>query len=189
MTDPRRALASFYEREGLPADGGVTATTDTVRFLGLPLTIPNPPVRARVLPIHDLHHLVTGYGTDEIGEGEVSAWALGAGNRHHLFGLVYDSGGFLAGFVQAPKRCAAAFYRGRRGRTLYDQPAAHWMEQSVEEIRLHCGSEADESPPSAVDRIALAATVPFALLMTLTLPLVNLIAFGMGGERPEPFVT
>ena len=187
MTYPADALATFYAQEGLPADGGISATTDRVTAFGVPMTIPNPPLRARVLPIHDLHHLLTGYGTDEVGEGEVSAWALGAGNRHHLFGLVYDSGAFLIGLLQGPRRLFSAFVRGRRGRTLYDQPAAHWMDMTVEALAAHCGVDV-EVEADWRDRLAFAITVPLAMGIATLLPVVSLVGVLRGGERPAPFV-
>ncbi|TNE85586.1 MAG: hypothetical protein EP330_25020 [Deltaproteobacteria bacterium] len=144
-------------------------------------------MRARVLPVHDLHHLLTGYGTDEIGEGEVSAWALGAGNRHHLFGLIYDCGGFLVGLPQAPGRLFQAFVRGRRGRTLYDRPAQHWLAMSVEELAEHCHTDVHE-PATTGDRVAFALTIPLTLGLATLLPLVSLAGVLRGGERPQPFV-
>ena len=51
----------------------------TVNFWGIRFTLPNPPNRKLAIRYHDLHHVMTGYGTDPIGEAEISAWELRRG--------------------------------------------------------------------------------------------------------------
>src|SRR5438105_12978537 len=47
----------------------------TKAFLfGVTFSVPNTRAHARAIMLHDLHHVVTGYGTDLTGEGEVSAF-------------------------------------------------------------------------------------------------------------------
>jgi hypothetical protein len=55
------------------------APTFTVGIFGLSLKFPNTEGRKRAVPLHDLHHVLTGYGTDWIGEAEIGAWELGGG--------------------------------------------------------------------------------------------------------------
>src|SRR5690606_11263295 len=71
-------------RDRYLADNGFTmdeysASTFAIELLGRKLRLPNPPSRQRVIALHDLHHLLTGYGTDLTGEGEIGAWELRAG--------------------------------------------------------------------------------------------------------------
>ena len=43
------------------------------------MTFPNTDSRKRAVPLHDLHHILTGYKTDWMGEAEIGAWELRAG--------------------------------------------------------------------------------------------------------------
>ena len=38
-------------------------------------------MRQRAVRWHDLHHVATRFGTDNVGEGEISAWELRRGLR------------------------------------------------------------------------------------------------------------
>ena len=78
MATVAAALKAFHVREGLPAHAGQEGWVDWVKVFSIPVPIPNPPARKRVLVHHDAHHLVTGFRTDEVGEAEVGAWALAA---------------------------------------------------------------------------------------------------------------
>lgn len=88
-------------------------------------------------PLHDLHHLATGYGTDRIGEGEMSAFELGAGVP--LRALLLR--GLLTCLLLAPLRAVRAFRLGRRCRSLYDRalPYPRLVELTVAELRAHIG--------------------------------------------------
>ena len=79
-------------------------------FFGLKFSVPNTSAHRRAIMWHDLHHVATAYGTDLIGEGEISAWEL----RRGLKGLdLYVSsivvGGALMGLFLAPRRTLQAF--------------------------------------------------------------------------------
>src|SRR5690606_36384998 len=66
---------------------------------------------------HDLHHVAKGFGTDLLGEWEISAWELRRGVRHlgpYVAGIVCS--GALFGFLLSPQRCLRAFQRSGRGR-------------------------------------------------------------------------
>ena len=81
----------------------------TVNFWGMRFKVPNPPSRQLAVRFHDLHHIMTGYGTDPIGEFEISAWEMQRGLR--VFGgyvRLIIATGMLAGLVVAPRRTLAA---------------------------------------------------------------------------------
>lgn len=88
-------------RDAYLAENGFTvATYDVPRtpvyILGLRFSVPNTPTHRRAIRWHDLHHVVTGYGTDPVGEAESSAWEL----RRGLAGLdLYVTG------IPAPGNC------------------------------------------------------------------------------------
>lgn len=74
------ALTAHEGRDAYLAENGfsLAAYDDAwvqLSFFSLSITVPNPPSRRRAVRLHDLHHVATGYGTDLVGEAEVSAWA------------------------------------------------------------------------------------------------------------------
>ena len=76
-----------------------------VTFWSFTFSLPNPPSRKLAIRFHDLHHLMTGYGTDPVGEGEISAWELRKGIR--VFGIYVQMiifMGTLLGLLHSPKR-------------------------------------------------------------------------------------
>ena len=141
MTIARDALQDFYRQENLPDHGNVDVWVDWVTLFGVKLPFPNIMGRSKVLPYHDLHHLVTGYGADEAGEYEVGAWCLAAGGEP-LVGYVYDVPAVLLGLIRFRKRTLAAWKRGRDGQTLYHLPIDQLMEMTVDELKALAQVEA-----------------------------------------------
>ncbi len=81
----------------------------------------------RYMAAHDLHHIVTGYGTDELGEGSLSAFTLG---QHYGFGLMVLTSGATMHFVQnvGPSYLHYAWRAWRRGRRAQPLYCAPWEE-------------------------------------------------------------
>ncbi|MBX3207687.1 MAG: hypothetical protein KF764_21740 [Labilithrix sp.] len=91
-------------------------------FFGIPFKVPNTRRHRWAIMLHDLHHVATGYGTDLVGEGEISAWELRPGPVSlglYVGGIVFL--GTLAGAFVAPRRTLAAWRAARSIRTLHDQ--------------------------------------------------------------------
>lgn len=129
------ALAAYLDQNGFRA-ADYDAPTFTVQFLGRDWTLRNHPDRARAIPLHDLHHVATGYATNLVGEGEIGAWELGAGCDAWIV-YALNAAALTVGLFLAPRRMLAAYRAGRRGRTLYrlglrSGDAARW---SVGELR------------------------------------------------------
>jgi ubiquinone biosynthesis protein Coq4 len=114
----REARRAFFARSGLDERGYRAAW---VRFkLGpLPVIFPNTAGRRRAAPLHDLHHVATGYRTDLRGEAEIAAWELAAGCGDYAAAWVLDGLTLALGLVLAPRRVLRAWRRGRRCRSLY----------------------------------------------------------------------
>src|SRR5262249_32160426 len=130
---------------------GYTARTFSLRILGVPLRLPNTRERRRVLPLHDLHHVALGYGTDFAGEGEIAAWELRAGcNTATLYFLNVSA--VLLGMVASPRRVVRAFRHARGARSLYElsMPYDDLLRMSVDELRaklgVGVGVRAEEDP-------------------------------------------
>lgn len=101
--------------------------------------LPNP----GLLRWHDLHHVVTGYGTGLIGEAEVSAYELRAGCRSAMV-LMLCAGAIMFGMFVSPRRIYRAWKRAKGTRTLYhtDIPYDELLLMSVSDLRKHL-----EMPP------------------------------------------
>ena len=116
------------------------APTYTIKLFGLPIKLPNTKSHQWATPLHDLHHVLTGYGTDWIGEAEVAAWELRAGCRT-LVVYWLDLSGVVIGLFLSPARMWRAF-RGARGqRTLYRSRELResWTTMTVGEVRARLG--------------------------------------------------
>ena len=109
-------------RDRYLAENGFTMDTYTERWarvalgLGLHVTVPSPPSRGDALRMHDLHHVLTGYGTDLAGEAEISAWETSRGlGALSPYVRAIVIGGDLQGLLLRPRRTLRA-YRAAPGR-------------------------------------------------------------------------
>jgi hypothetical protein len=167
------ARARYFEVNGFGADGGYADAWVDFKLGPLSLPFPNTAARVRAVRYHDLHHVLTGYDTDALGEFEISAWEIAAGCKGYLAAWQLNLGGMFAGCLVAPRRVARAFMRGRASETLYDQPFDALLDSRVGEARARTG--VDRSPrrmafaDAALFGLALAGGAATALV---TLPLV-----------------
>ncbi|HEY6190562.1 MAG TPA: hypothetical protein VIW80_23120 [Pyrinomonadaceae bacterium] len=101
-----------------------------------PVRLPNP----GLLPLHDLHHVVTGFSTGLIGEAEISAYELRGGCRSVPV-FILCVGAIFFGMFVAPARIYRAWKESRGARTLYRTsiPYDSLLEMSVVELRQHLG--------------------------------------------------
>lgn len=111
-----------------------------VKVFGIPVTIPNRPARKWAIPLHDLHHVATGYGSDIVGEGEIGAFELGGGCRRPFIYAI-NVAAMVLGLLVAPLRVLRAFRAGLRARTLYRHPYDYeaLLEADVGTLRAHLG--------------------------------------------------
>ncbi len=135
------ARSRYYEANGFGADGGDSLRWVPIKILGLTLYIPNTEARRRAVRIHDLHHVVTGYGTDLRGEAEIGAWELASGCWRWPVALVLNLGALGIGAAIAPRRTVRAWARGRRTRNLYGEREGidHLLPRTVGEVRAALG--------------------------------------------------
>jgi hypothetical protein len=108
----------------LDENGFTLATYDAkwteAQIFGITFKISNTDRHRNAIQLHDLHHAATGYGTDIIGEVEVSAWECRSGVRH--LGLYVASivvGLTLFGLLIAPLRTLRAWSSGAHHRSLF----------------------------------------------------------------------
>ncbi len=119
----RRARDAYLAENGFTLEGYDDRWT-SASFFGIPLKVPNTKRHRWAIMLHDLHHVATGYGTDLVGEGEISAWELRGVRSLGLYvGSIVASGTF-AGAVLAPRRTLTAWRAARTARSLFELVAS-----------------------------------------------------------------
>jgi tryptophanyl-tRNA synthetase len=153
------ARERYFAANGFSAD---TYTDSWVKFsIGpIPIRFPNTPSRKRAIPLHDIHHVATGYATTLRGEAEIGAWEIAGSCTNYWAAWVLNASAFSWGLALAPRRTYRAFVRGRHSRTLYR--AGGWndglLAKTVGEIRTML--ELDREPRATWhDRAAFAGWV------------------------------
>jgi hypothetical protein len=149
----RQARDAYLRENGFTVESYDDAWTGA-SFFGIPLKVPNTKRHRWAIMLHDLHHVATGYGTDLVGEGEISAWELRPGIRS--LGLYVGSivlAGALAGAVFSPRRARNAWRDAAAIASLHDlyprinDDAAYeaLLAMTVGELRARLGVPADGS--------------------------------------------
>ena len=165
----REARARYFADNAFGDDGGYNDTWVVLARVGpIPLGFPNTPGRLRAVRYHDLHHLVTGYDTDFVGEAEIGAWELGGGCGSFTAAWVLNTLVLPIGAIRAPARTQQAWARGARARTLYDRPFDEaLLELPLAELREQIGAGPDEDPhptPTAAELRRYRVFVALGLL-------------------------
>lgn len=129
----KEAVAQFYTRHGFPVDGGVSAKRwSPVGCRDLKVYLPNFEWRRRALPLHDIHHVLTGYPFRPTGEFEMAAWEFAAGRYPNplstLFCLPLVSMGPVSYPGAASRRSCVASTAGRctRGTPIQNCSRGGW---------------------------------------------------------------
>jgi len=162
------ARARHLAAAGL-GDGGYDDPLVRLRFGPLTVTLPNTAGRRKAVPLHDLHHVLTGYPAGSWrGEFAISAWEIAAGCGRFLTGWAINLGGLAMGALAYPRSTFAAFVRGRRSRALYrdypDGPTPELLAQPVAPMRARLRLDRATEPPTMGD------AVRFAIWMAIALP-------------------
>ncbi|MBC7896508.1 MAG: hypothetical protein H7066_13920 [Cytophagaceae bacterium] len=132
----RNARSAYYRAHGLPADGGISSPTVKYPTVFGTITLPNVESRKRALPLHDLHHIATGYDTSWFGEAEIAWWELGAGCHGFAAAWFLNFSAGLVGLVIAPRRSLRAWRRGLHSRSLYRTTwDDRWLDWTLDELR------------------------------------------------------
>jgi hypothetical protein len=117
----REARTAFYRRNDFPQDGGARDQRwPPLACRDLKVHLPNFKWRRRALPLHDLHHVITGYEFSPRGEFQMAAWEFAAGRYPSALSTCFCLPLVCMGAAVIPRQTFAAFVRGRRSRTLYN---------------------------------------------------------------------
>jgi hypothetical protein len=158
-------------------DGGYAEPTVRVRFGPFAVDVPNTSARRRAVPLHDLHHALTGYGSDWRGECTIGAWETAAGCGGYAAAWVLVLASFGLGVVAYPRAAWRGFMRGRGAGNLFtDHPrgeTAELLATTLRESRARYGL--DRGPR----RARIGDAIAFAAWATLAIPLMLVFGAGM----------
>jgi hypothetical protein len=168
------ARTRYFERNGFGSDGGYSAKWVHVKLGVVPIAFPNVASRVRAVRYHDLHHVLTSYGTDMNGESEIAAWELATNCRGFYAAWFLNFGSLAYGSLVCPRRVHAAFVRGRHTANLYDRDFNDTLlGRTVSQQRTELGLDRDtlEHPlPATVgDHLAFIGTAMFSLSLPVGL--------------------
>ena len=135
-TTVQQARAKYFSENGFGEDGGYNLKWIDLKFGPFTLKLYNSRARKRDVPLHDLHHIATGYPTTPKGEAQIAIWELAAGTHDMWFAFFINVPALLYGFLLWPRSSLAAWHRGRQSRSLYHRDFDEdLLELSVDELR------------------------------------------------------
>lgn len=158
----REARATYFAVNHFGENGGYDDPWVDFMLGPIPFPFPNTKGRIEAVRFHDVHHILTGYDTNVIGESEIAAWELGAGCEDFAAAWVLNLAGIGGGLVFAPRRTLRAFVRGRRSRSFYGAELDELLDLTVAEARerMHVdAAEGASATPGDLLRFGAAATV------------------------------
>jgi hypothetical protein len=182
----RHARDDYFAVNGFGPNGGYDDAWVDFKLGPIPMPFPNTPARKRAVRYHDLHHALTGYATDIIGEFEISAWEIASGCADHVAAWQLNLSGMVGGLFAAPRRTWRAWVRGRQSRNLYRASYDDaLLARTVGEMRHELGLDEPLRSASAVDVLlfvlaSLAGLAIGLVLFALIIPIAivaNVAAF------------
>ena len=156
-----------YFRVNKLGDGGYSDRWIRFKVGPLPCLLPNTQARVRAVRFHDVHHVLTEYGTSWAGEAEISAWEIASGCAHHYAAWGINLQIMALGLLLNPTAMYRAFVRGRHCTNLYRAELNEaLLSTPIRALRQRLGLTT--SPPQAKsgDRLAF---VGWSLCGVLTL--------------------
>jgi hypothetical protein len=168
----REARDRYFQSNGFGPNGGYDEPWVDFKIGPLPFPFPNSPTRVKAVRFHDLHHVLTGYATDIVGEFEIAGWEIAAGCKSMIAAWVLNLGGMGAGLFRCPRKTFLAFVRGRRQRSLYSEDYEALLATTVAEARARFA-------PSEVDLSLHVSDVVLFALASLAGLLVGLVTFAL----------
>jgi len=149
----REALQTYFQANGFAQDGGYAAKFVRVQIGPLAFFVPNTKARQRLLPFHDVHHVVTGYRTTPVGEAEIGAWELASGCSQFRTAWFLNGMAFSLGCVLDPGAVQRAWARGRRTRNAYLlNYQSDLIDKPVAQVKRELGTHEPDPPLTPEDR-------------------------------------
>lgn len=162
VADPSMTLAEgrdqYFKHNNFGPNGGYDEPWVDFKFGPIPMPIPNTKGRVRAVRYHDLHHVLTGYATDTLGEFEISAWEIGSGCKDFITAWQLNLSGLFGGVLLTPRKTWRAFVRGRHSRNLYGTPYDEvLLKERVDEVRSRLGLQETASATASDVMVFVAA--------------------------------
>ncbi len=164
----RDARTRYFEANGFGTDGGYGKKWEIIKVGPLPIPIRNLPARVAAIRFHDLHHIVTGYDTNLVGEAEIGAWEIASGCADKWFAWGINLQAMLLGLAVGPAASFAAFVRGRHSKSLYAETYDEaLLQQTVGETKRRLALDRPAPTASAGDTAAFVGCVATAVFLHL----------------------
>jgi hypothetical protein len=161
-------LEKFYQTYKLGKDGGNDLSYVTLEIGHLfNIYIPNWNSRRKAVLRHDIHHLLTGYKSELLGEFEIAAWEIGSGCMNYFAAYLLNSGSLLAGLLIYPRPSFNAFLLGCRTTNLYQLNIddKSLKNSTIEELKMQIGLE----PKPSLTKIRLFEILKLSYHLGLSL--------------------
>ncbi len=180
----RAARDRYFSVNGFGANGGYDEKWANFELGPIPFPFPNSAARVRAIRYHDLHHILTDYDTNFVGEMEISAWEVAAGCNGYSVAWVLGLAGTATWWI-APSRVFKAWVRGRRSASFYGLPLDALLDSTVADARVRMHVPATESKATLGDvaTFALAAIGGAVLATVLFAAFLPLVPFGLLARR------
>jgi len=178
----REARKVYFDANGFGETGGYDDAWVDFKLGPIPMPFPNTKARVEAVRDHDLHHLLTGYDTDIVGEFEIAAWEIAAGCKGYGAAWALNLGGMAGGLVRAPRRVFAAFVRGRGQRTTYGEELDVVLALTVGAARerfMRAAGATRRATLADVVLFLLALLVGFVVALVLFALIVPLVPVGL----------
>lgn len=177
----RDARTAYFDASGFD-EGTYTATWVEINLGPIPFRFPNTRGRKKTVPLHDLHHALTGYSSKLRGEMQIASWEVGGGMRNHWDGWFLNLLTLSWGAVLFPRAALRAFVRGRRSVNFYQRDLEpDVLDSPVEEVRKDRNiAPVDQVKPARAGDIAafigwFLVSLPVAVIGYAMVPLMLLL--------------
>jgi hypothetical protein len=124
------AVKQYFEVNHFGSDGGYNDKFVELKVGPMVMFLPNVPSRVRAVRVHDLHHVLTGYQTNWIGEFEISAWELATNCSNYGAALVLNLSALISGLLPGAKASDSGVCAGPTKREPVPRPVRGAAEQA-----------------------------------------------------------
>ncbi len=174
----REARTAYFARTGFD-DGTYVDTWVKLPVGPIHVYMPNVGPRREAVKIHDINHIVGGFGTDWQGEFEISAFELGMGTGRYWVGWFLGVGGVALGLLRCRDPVRRAFARGRRTKASIYREIPDLTDAVLDGTTVGALRERvqipDEATPTPEDDAALKRLAVMGVLLHVVLPLLGFV--------------
>jgi hypothetical protein len=171
-----QALTQYYARSGISPEAY------NCRWVRLPVGkfgvyLPNLKSRRDVILLHDIDHVLAEYPTDWMGEFEIAGYELGAGLGKYWFGWMVNLQGIWIGLLLYPRKCFAAYARGRRSGCLFTRYESREVlfDKSLGEVRSELPVAGMGNVATVGDLVSFGVMLGSSAVIHITIILIGVV--------------